>query len=261
MINDASGGVSAVNSTGWSLPASIASSQVLYQTDNVADNYWGSPIDWAEEGDGWVMVIDDVGDVMDFVAWGYTSGEIASLDINFGAFTNITVGAQWTGDGAEPGSSGAGGGGSPLPGTISYTGGDYTEDFDSLGPSGTALPTGWRAGNYSLYQNRETPGSQPNDETLVVDDGNSTNKNISYNYGTTGSSDRAIGHLPTTGGGDRAVQVGFTNNSGAVISEFTLTYTGEQWRNWEGGAPSPEKTGRLLQPRSRLGLCIARRNI
>ncbi len=110
LVNDAStADVNAVNGTAWSLPGSIASAQVLYRTDDVADNYFGSEIRWDPEGSGWAMIIDDAGQVMDFAVWGYTAAEIAALDVDYGRFTNITVGDQFSGDGAAVGSTDPGG--------------------------------------------------------------------------------------------------------------------------------------------------------
>ncbi|MGB2820196.1 MAG: CotH kinase family protein, partial [Phycisphaerae bacterium] len=105
LVNSASGGINAVNSVAWSLPASIASGGVLYQSDDVADHYWGATIDWGAAGPGWAMVIDDGGSVADFLAWGYAAGEIASLDISYGGFAHITVGDQWSGNGAPVGTA------------------------------------------------------------------------------------------------------------------------------------------------------------
>ena len=107
LVNDASdpGGINAVNDTAWSLPASIATGEVLYQTDTVSDHYWGATIDWGATGPGWAMILDDAGNVRDFVAWGYTAQDIASLDVSFGTFTGITVSGQWTGDGAPVGTT------------------------------------------------------------------------------------------------------------------------------------------------------------
>ena len=65
---------------------------MLYRTDNTEDNWWGSEILWDPEGPGWVMIVDEGGNVRDFLAWGYDETEIASLNVDFGTFTNITVG-------------------------------------------------------------------------------------------------------------------------------------------------------------------------
>ncbi|MBN2477233.1 MAG: lamin tail domain-containing protein [Pirellulales bacterium] len=109
LANDASAGISGVNPVAWSLPASVAEAVVLYRTDQTDDHYWGGAIDWQPEGPGWVMILDDAGKVMDFVAWGYTAAEVASLEINYGGFSGITVEDQWSGNGAAVGTEGPGG--------------------------------------------------------------------------------------------------------------------------------------------------------
>jgi hypothetical protein len=73
----APGNPSSVNPTLWHLPASIASGQSLYRTDSAADNYFGSDIAWSPGGNGWVMIVDDDGNVVDFAAWGYSQAELA----------------------------------------------------------------------------------------------------------------------------------------------------------------------------------------
>ena len=62
------GNPSAVNPTVWALPATIAPGQFLYRTDDAANNYWGSDINWAPGGNGWVMIVDNQGKVVDFTA-------------------------------------------------------------------------------------------------------------------------------------------------------------------------------------------------
>ncbi|HXJ56283.1 MAG TPA: lamin tail domain-containing protein [Verrucomicrobiae bacterium] len=78
------GNPSAANGTLWALPASVAAGQVLYRTDDVGDNYWGSDLAWSPGGSGWVMIVDNQGKVVDFTAWGYTQAEIASLQLTVG---------------------------------------------------------------------------------------------------------------------------------------------------------------------------------
>ncbi len=208
LVNDPAGGINAVNGTAWQLSGTMAAGDILYRTDNPADQYWQSDIAWEVADDGWAMIIDDAGDIRDFVVWGYDAGEIASLTVDYGSFTNITVGSQWTGDGAQTGTDvGGGGTGGGSGDGLSYVGGTYFEDFNSMGANGTAPPVGWTAGKYSTTQNRQPPGSSPSDDTLYVDDGSATTKGRSYNYGTDGDSDRAIGHLPTTDTGDRSLQL------------------------------------------------------
>lgn len=106
LVNDASYSIDAVNSIGWSLPSSVAAGQVLYRTDNPGDNYWGSNIDWDTTGPGWAMIVDETGNISDFMVWGYGIAEIASLSIDFGGFVNISIGSSWNGDGSPVNHSG-----------------------------------------------------------------------------------------------------------------------------------------------------------
>ena len=65
------------------------------------------------------------------------------------------------------------------------------------------------AGAYTFTSNQATaPGSTVNGVNLLVDDGSSSVKGVSYNYGTSGQPDRALGSIATTASGDRAFQVG-----------------------------------------------------
>jgi len=105
LVNDASGGINAVNSVAWSLSDTIDSAAVRYKTDDAGDNYWGRQIDWDLEGPGWAMIIDGAGNVMDFACWGYSETQIASLDVSYAGFAHITVGNQWIGPGAAPGTA------------------------------------------------------------------------------------------------------------------------------------------------------------
>jgi len=225
--------ITAVNSQAWTLSGTVSPGQVLYRTEDpgAGANYLGGDIQWDNDGPGWVMIIDDSGGVKDFAVWGYSSVQIAAMSIDYGAFTGITVGDEWTGDGAEIGTDSPPEATPPAADAVTYTGGTYTEDFDSIGPGGTAPPAGWIAGEYTDTQNRQPPASAPTDETLYVDDGSSNKKGRSYNYGTTGDSDRAVGGVPAGNGGDRAIQLSITNDTGSEITELTLAYTGEQWRN------------------------------
>ena len=100
IVNDASGGINTVHSVSWSLPSSVAAGQVLYRTDDPGDNYWGSNIYWDTTDPGWAMIVDDEGNIVDFMVWGYYESEIASLNIDYGSFTNISIGSAWSGDGS-----------------------------------------------------------------------------------------------------------------------------------------------------------------
>ncbi|MBN2473626.1 MAG: lamin tail domain-containing protein [Pirellulales bacterium] len=101
-VNDAAGlpaDVNDVNTIVWELPPSMASDQVLYRRDEATDpdHYWGGGIAWRTSGPGWVMIVDDTGGVVDFVVWGYSPAEIASLTVNVNGF-DITAAGAWEGD-------------------------------------------------------------------------------------------------------------------------------------------------------------------
>ncbi len=111
IVNSAASGINAVNSTAWALPTAptrIAAGTVLYKTDSVSDQYWGSSIDWTAGGNGWVMIIDNTGKPRDFVSWGYTNVQIAAMDVTFGSFSHIKTTSQWSGAGVTANASAAG---------------------------------------------------------------------------------------------------------------------------------------------------------
>ncbi len=108
LLNDASGGIDAVNAVAWALPAEIAAGEVLYRTDDPADAYWGGPIDFSPTGPGWAAVVNEAGELADFVAWGYDATGIDAL-LGGSTFAGPAGdGAGWTGTGAAVGTTGGG---------------------------------------------------------------------------------------------------------------------------------------------------------
>ena len=123
---------------------------------------------------------------------------------------------------------------------ISFTG-SYSENFDSMGAGGTSAPTDWTVASLGTNAPAAGGSGQPMTvkPTLTVDNGSyggspngtATSGGNSFNYGTTGASDRALGNMPTTSyGGAMVMQAAFTNATGASIGALTIGYTGEQWR-------------------------------
>ncbi len=110
-------------------------------------------------------------------------------------------------------------------GGISLTtlGSAYTQDFNSLATSGTtntSLPTGW-------FLTEQGGGARDN-EAYGADNGGSNTGDI-YSYGTTSSGERAFGAL-RSGTLVPFIGASFTNNTGSVITDLIVSYTGEQWR-------------------------------
>jgi hypothetical protein len=64
--------------------------------------------------------------------------------------------------------------------------------------------------------------------SYTADNGANTNANT-YSYGTTGSSERALGEL-TVGSVSTTIGACFTNKTNHAISSFLIGYTGEEWR-------------------------------
>ncbi|OHB68933.1 MAG: hypothetical protein A2V70_09625, partial [Planctomycetes bacterium RBG_13_63_9] len=96
--------VNLAHTTVWDLPDSMAPGEVLYQDDNGDDEgHWGDGIFWSTRGSGWVMIVDDLGEIADFVVWGYSTEQIDSINLDLipEGFTGITVGEAWDGS-SEP---------------------------------------------------------------------------------------------------------------------------------------------------------------
>ncbi|MDX2131400.1 MAG: hypothetical protein SFY69_05045 [Planctomycetota bacterium] len=131
-------------------------------------------------------------------------------------------------------------------GQISYTGGVYSQNFDGLPSSGTLTQTGrgphalnpifgdasldgWFGGN---------PGGSNGNTEFRAQDGSlagSAGRGV-VSFGTTGSGERALGALPTS---NQISHFGalFTNNTGATLTDITISYTGEQWRRGDVADP------------------------
>lgn len=98
--------------------------------------------------------------------------------------------------------------------------GYYTQDFDSMGPTGTEIPFGWSGSNV-----RNDPSTAL---TLGVTTGTSTSGGL-YNVGVAGDTDRALGGLATGTVWPR-FGVQFLNTSGEVYTGLQLGGMMEQWR-------------------------------
>ena len=119
--------------------------------------------------------------------------------------------------------------------SISYTGLTYSQNFDTLPNSGTFGPFSGSgpfdvpttSGSLTGWAFQRLSGNTTN-AAFLVGDGSINNQSV-YSYGTTGSTDRALGSLA---GSQLVSSFGalLVNNSGSTITFITLTFTGEQWR-------------------------------
>jgi hypothetical protein len=105
-INDNTTSINSVKSQRWNLPASFSPGQIGYRTDEPGDpNQLGGGINWGSgaNGRGWVMIVDDEGQIVDVVFWGWTSAEIGAMSVTINGLpiTQQRIAAAWTGNG-EP---------------------------------------------------------------------------------------------------------------------------------------------------------------
>lgn len=120
---------------------------------------------------------------------------------------------------------------------LSFTG-SYTQNFDALAASGTAVA--WSNGNtlegWYLFR-QPSPGTPIT--AYNANDG-SSNAGSFYSYGSTAAADRALGGLgsggayfgsPATGATAGWIVFGATNATGSTIASASVGFDGEQWRN------------------------------
>src|SRR5437660_7444613 len=128
--------------------------------------------------------------------------------------------------------------------TISFTSGTYSQDFNGLPTSGQFTNTAsnlWDltdpalgATNVTGWYVGKTNGT--NNALFRASDGvGGIFSGAAYSWGSTNSTDRALGSLAS---GTTIPNFGavFVNNSGSTLTQFTLSYTGEQWRLGSGPA-------------------------
>lgn len=101
----------------------------------------------------------------------------------------------------------------------------YTQNFDGLANSGTSNSTtlnGTLAGWYIVE-------SGSNSNTTYAADTGSNNAGNTYSYGSSNSTERALGSI---GSGKLETKFGaqFTNNTGNTIDQLQISYVGEEWR-------------------------------
>ncbi len=126
----------------------------------------------------------------------------------------------------------------PVAFTCQFT--DYFQDFNTLTPTTNGCGT---PGNLTFINNLTLPswyvqrvsGTQ---NRTNADDG-SCDQGGAYSYGTDGSTDRALGTL-RSGTAGYAIGARFRNNTGGLITQIRIDYTGEQWRRGNTG-PAPDQ--------------------
>lgn len=120
-----------------------------------------------------------------------------------------------------------------------YTGGIYSQNFDTLPSSGTSSAfandttlNGWfafQSGTGSVV-GRDTSAGWAAMSTIFADAGLGQGRLCSY--GASNNTERAFGGINTGNTGDHVYALVLQNTSGSTYTDFTMSFTGEQWRAW-----------------------------
>jgi hypothetical protein len=115
-----------------------------------------------------------------------------------------------------------------LNGFLSGTNGTYYTNFSGMGTANSM----WTNQNTHPYLAGWYAAKSVTTTTNIAfnaDTGSGTVGGM-MNYGSASAADRALGSLNSNPTGDLAFAAYFYNDTGATLTNFTVTYTGEQWR-------------------------------
>jgi hypothetical protein len=137
------------------------------------------------------------------------------------------------------------------PDYILYSGGTYSQDFNSLPISGlsSSATTGFGVGPYflitppvnaSLANGWQYAKLSPltGNVPFITDNGGS-NSGAIFSYGSSASSDRALGSLGSSSVASAAVGAVLINSGSTALNTVNITFNGEQWR--AGGSANINK--------------------
>ncbi len=90
--------INQVRSRHFWLPSTTEDAEVIaWSKSNVG---W-SDLTWKEGEPGWAMIVDDAGNLVDFVAWGWNAAQIRAMNVTVLNHA-ITIGDEFSGDGVVP---------------------------------------------------------------------------------------------------------------------------------------------------------------
>lgn len=101
----------------------------------------------------------------------------------------------------------------------------YSQNFDTLALSGTG----------HVFTNDGTIAGFYSNRTAYNAGTGSSTAGALYSFGASGSSERALGSLASGTATPIVFGARLKNNTGLTLTQFTLSYTGEQWRNSGSG--------------------------
>ena len=103
IVSDDYSTITDYNTTTWTLGTFLAQ-EAQYRTDG-AVNDWGDNLLFNPGSNGWAMLVDNQGEVRDFVGWGWTASTIQTLSITVNGVTYAVDSTDWTGAGTTACSS------------------------------------------------------------------------------------------------------------------------------------------------------------
>ena len=114
---------------------------------------------------------------------------------------------------------------------VPFNGGQYTQNFNSLGTGAVPWTDNDTLPGWYLHQSA-TGGppaqlNEPLEAGTRSGSGTSGSKGFWFNFGT--DADRAIGGSPAGGTGTKSYGVALTNNTGSVIEEVSISFDWERW--------------------------------
>lgn len=115
----------------------------------------------------------------------------------------------------------------PAAGQVLMSGGTYSQNFDSLANSGTSNP--W-TDNSTLSGWYVSKSVAPNSVTSYSAGNGTSGTGAIYSFGTPSATERALGSVASGTPGNFAYGVRFTNDTAFAQTNFTVSYTGEEWR-------------------------------
>lgn len=103
-VSDSYTDVNLVNTIVWNLGV-IQAGEVLYKDDvSGSPYYWGNNLFWNNSSPGWIIILDDQGEIVDMVTWSWTAAQLQNFNTVINGFT-VTIGDAWLGDGIQQFSS------------------------------------------------------------------------------------------------------------------------------------------------------------
>ncbi|WP_432410371.1 M36 family metallopeptidase [Rasiella sp. SM2506] len=94
------GSINTINPITKTLGNMGANSVVSWSDQTSSGDYWGSNLWWGPDGDGWVIIIDDTGNVVDSVFWNASQSDIQDLNVTINGFNITAADLDFIGDGA-----------------------------------------------------------------------------------------------------------------------------------------------------------------